>query len=95
MAKVEVTSFPYTFVSTGTQNDTLVLPKAYQDKVLTLFVKVATAGSVQVSVGSDCTDDNPAWASADTVLPVICGGEYGEINIKASAGSVEAYISLA
>lgn len=95
MATVTITSFPYTYVSEGTDNDTLVLPPQYKDKVLTLFAKVTTAGSAQIAVGSACGDDNPAWESTDTILPTIVGGDYGEINIKASGASVEVNLSLA
>jgi len=92
MATISITSLPYTFTSTGTQDDTLVFV-GKEDKILTLFLKVTTAGTIGVSVGSAVGASNPLWSSTDTFLPVIFGGEYGEVHLKASAGSVTAYIS--
>lgn len=95
MAQVTIPYLPYTYVSTAAQNDNLVLPQAYRDKVLTLFAEVTTAGNVQICVGSACGDDSPVFTSDSTVPPMIFGGEYGEINIEADASDVEVNISVA
>lgn len=95
MAQVTIPYLPYTYVSTAAQNDTLVLPPAYRDKVLTLFAEITTAGNVQICVGSACGDDSPTYTSDSTVPPIIFGGEYGELNIEASASNVEINISVA
>ncbi len=94
MATVVIESFPYLFTSTGTQEDT-ILVRNNPVLILTAFPKITSAGTLQFSVGGAVTATNPTFDTDDTIPPIIFGGQFGELRVKASGASVTCTISFA
>lgn len=94
MATVIIQSFPYTFVSTGTQDDTILF-RGDSDLVLTAFATITTAGTLQFSVGSPVGNDSSIWDSDSDIPPIGFGGSLGELHVKASGAAVECELSFA